>query len=85
MNSTKEKTMNQLKENLPYIGVLNGIAFILLFIYVILMIPFYCKSTKIGDVIFGNFYTITFFLLSLFSTLLSITVLQKVNSFATDG
>lgn len=85
LNSDKEKVMKQIAENMPQIYVMNFVTYVLVFIHVIYMIAFLCKCTKIGNVIIGTYNTILFFCLSLFSTLLSVTVLHYVNSFATDG
>ena len=85
LNSDREKVMRQIQQEMPHIGVMNFVTYVLLFIHVVYMIAFLCKCTKIGNVIIGTSNTILFFCLSLFSTLLSVTVLQYVNSFATDG
>ncbi len=85
LNSDREKVMRQIQKEMGHIGVMNFVTFVLLFIHVIYMIAFLCKCTKLGNVIIGTSNTILFFCLSLFSTLLSVTVLQYVNSFATDG
>mgnify|MGYP001464802341 CR=1 FL=1 len=85
LNSDKEKVMKQIAENMPHIYVMNFVTYVLIFIHIIFMVAFLCKCTKIGNVIIGTSNTILFFCLSLFSTLLSVTVLQYVNSFGTDG
>tara|TARA_B100001057_G_scaffold479694_1_gene551652 strand:- start:4518 stop:5171 length:654 start_codon:yes stop_codon:yes gene_type:complete len=85
LNSNKEKVMKQIAENMPQIHVMNFVTYILIFIHIIYMIAFLCKSVKLGNVIIGTSNTILFFCLSLFSTLLSVTVLEYVNSFGTDG
>ena len=70
LNSDKEKVMRQIQQEMPHIGVMNFVTYVLLFIHVI-YIAFLCKYTKIGNVIIGTSNTILFFCLSLFNTLLS--------------
>ena len=69
--------MRQIQQEMPHIGVMNFVTYVLLFIHVVYMIAFLCKCTKIGNVIIGTSNTILFFCLSLFSTLLSVTVLHS--------
>ena len=85
LNSGKEKVMKQIANNMPQIYVMNFVTYVLVFIHVVYMIAFLCKCSKIGNVIIGTYNTILFFCLSLFSTILSVTVLHYVNSFGTDG